>query len=118
VVENLTGLFSDQTCDWMFESKEMTTGKVRKLAATARTSEDHLVIARFYRAQATSLDEDAAGYELAASNLRNGPEVKNFVAPATGARLEFAAKRFREEAKTERALAASHENMAKAALRR
>lgn len=113
VIKNLTGLKSQHICDGMAAPKELTKGAVKKLAATAATAEDHLTVARFYKAEATGLDAKAAGDEEAAANLRNGPVVKNLMSPTTAGRFEFAAKGFREEAKADRALAASHEEMAK-----
>jgi hypothetical protein len=97
----------------MSASKELTKGEIKKLAATAKSAEDHLTVARFYRVEAHGLDVQAAGYEEAAASLRNGPIVKNFASPTTGGRLGFAAKGFRDEAKSDRAIAASHEEMAK-----
>jgi hypothetical protein len=113
IIKNLTGLKSHHVCDRMVVPKELTKGAVKKLAATARTPEDHLTVARFYRGEANGLDAKAEGYELAAANLRNGPVVKNFTSPTTAGRYEFAAKEFRDEAKADHALAASHEEMAK-----
>lgn len=116
VVKNLTGLAAEHVCDWMAAPKEMTKGEVKKLAVTANSPEDHLTVARFYRTEANGLDAKAAGYEEAAVTLRNAPFVKNLSAPATPARYEFAAQGFREEAKVDLALAASHEKMARTAV--
>lgn len=113
VIKNLTGLRAQHVCDRMVAPKELTRGEVKNLTATAKSPEDHLTIARYYRAEANGLDAQAAGYEEAAANLRNGPFVKNFIAPSTAARWEFAATGFREEAKADRALAASHDEMSK-----
>jgi hypothetical protein len=111
VIKNLTGLKAQHVCERM-TPKELTKGEVKKLAATAETPEDHLTVARFYRAEANGLDANAAGYEVAAVNLRNGPFVKNLAAPGTASRFEFAAKGFREEANTDRAVATAHERVA------
>jgi hypothetical protein len=113
VIKNLTGLKALHVCDQMSASKELTNGEIKKLAATAKSAEDHLTVARFYRVEANGLDAQAATYEEAAANLRNGPIVKNFTSPTTASRFEFAAKRFRDGAKADRALAASHQEMAK-----
>lgn len=112
VIKNLTGLKAQHVCDGMVVPKELTKGEVKKLAATAKSPEDHLTIARFFRVEASGLDAQAARYEEA-SNLRNGPVVKNITSPTTPGQFEFAAKGFREEAKADRAVAASHEEMAK-----
>jgi hypothetical protein len=114
VIKNLTGLKAQLVCDRMAAPKELAKRDVKKLAATAKTSEDHLTIARYYRAEANGLDAEAAGYALAAANLRNTPAPKNLAAPTSAGRFEFAANGYREEAKADRALATSHEEMAEA----
>ena len=113
VIKNLTGLKAQHDCDRMAAPQTLTKADVKKLAATAKSPEDHLTIARFYKAEANGLEAQAAGYKQAAANLRNGPVVKNLMSPATPANFDFAAKEFRDEAKADRALAASHEEMAK-----
>jgi hypothetical protein len=65
------------------------------------------------RAEWNRLDAQAARYEDAAANLWEGPLVKNLTSPTTPGGFEFAAKPFRDEAKADRAVAASHEEMAK-----
>ncbi|PWU11318.1 MAG: hypothetical protein C5B51_02935 [Terriglobia bacterium] len=111
VIKNLTALKAQHVCEGT-TPKELTSREVKKLAVTANTREDHLVVARFYRADANGLDTKAAGYERAATNLRNTPVAKNLAAPGTAARFEFAAVGFREEANAGRAIAATHEKMA------
>ena len=111
VIKNLTGLKAQHICELM-APKEMTLADVKKIAMTAETRDDHLIIARFYRAEANGLDAKAAGYEMAAANLRNTPVAKNLAAPGTAGRFEFAAKGFRAEAKADRAIATTHEKMA------
>jgi hypothetical protein len=113
VIKNLTALKAQHDCDAMVAPKELTKGEVKKLAATAKSPEDHLTIAHFYRGEASGLDAQATRYEEAGGNLRNGPVVKNIMSPTTPGRFEFAAKGFRERAKADRAVAASHEAMAK-----
>jgi hypothetical protein len=81
----------------------------------ARTPEDHMRIAAYCKGKAERLDAQAAGYEEAAAAYRNGPVVKNLMAPNTAARYESIAKGFREQARSNRELAASHEQMAKMA---
>lgn len=93
-------------------SKELTKREVKRLAATAESRADHLKIAGFFRAQADKLEAQALGYENAAATYRNGPFVKNLIAPTTPVRYEFAAKNFRDEAKADRSLEASHEREA------
>lgn len=97
----------------MSVSRELTKGEVKKLEATATPAEDHLPVTRFYRAEGNGLDAQAARYEDAAANLWEGPVVKNLTSPTTADRFVFAAKGFRDEAKADRAVAASHGEMAK-----
>jgi hypothetical protein len=112
VIKNLTGLKAAHVCDGMAAPKELSRGEVKKLAANAKSPEDHLTIARFYRAEASGLDAQAVGYERGAALLRNGQDAKNLVSPTTVGRFEFLATRFREEAKADRAMAVSHDEMA------
>ena len=112
VIKNLTGLKAQHICEGAAAPKELTKGEIKRLARTAKSPEDHLTIARYYRAEANGLDARAAAYEEAAASLRNGPVVKNFMAPGTPARFEFAATGFRSEAKADRGLAATHTEMA------
>lgn len=60
----------------MSVSRELTKGEVNRLEATATSAEDHLTVARFYRAEGNGLDAQAARYEDAAANLWEGPVVK------------------------------------------
>ncbi len=113
IIKNLTGLKAQRFCDQLPEPKELTKREVKKLAATAKTPEDHLIVAGYYRGAAGALDARAEGYEKAATKLRNGPIEKNLTAPNTAARYEFFAKGFRDEATSHRAVAAAHEEMAK-----
>jgi len=91
----------------------ITRTEVKKLTKTAKSAEDHMRIARYYNAQADRFESSAAGYDEAAARYRNGPMVKNLMSPTTPGRYEFLAKGFREEASSNRELAASHERMAK-----
>lgn len=92
---------------------ELTRKEVKRLIATAESAADHLKVADYYRAEAQTLDAKGAAYEAAATAYRNGPFVKSLMAPTTPGRYEFFAKEFREEATSDRAIAASHEQMAK-----
>ena len=74
----------------------------------AKTPADHERIAAYYAVKADRQDAAAADYERAAAEYRNGPVVKNLTAPNTAARYETIAKEFRQAARTNRALAASH----------
>jgi hypothetical protein len=78
----------------------------------AKTPEDHARIAAYCKAKANRLDDEAAAYEEAAATFRQGPVVKNITAPNTAARYDFMAKGFREEARSNRELAATHLQLA------
>ena len=98
-----------------FVREGLTNKEAKRLAAIAESRTDHLKLAAFYTAKADSLEARAAGYEEAAAAHKNGPMVKNLMSPTTAGRYGFLAKAMREEAKTNRALAASHEGMARIA---
>jgi hypothetical protein len=93
--------------------KEMNKKDAKRLSATAELPEEHLKLARFYTAEANRLDALATGYERTAATYREHPAPKNFAAPTAAGRYEFFAKGFRSEAKTNRKLAISHEEMAR-----
>ena len=95
--------------------KELTKRDIKWLTKTAETREDHLKIARFWTAEANTLEVRAAGYEQAAAAFRRGPVAKNLAAPNTAARWELFAKELRNEATSDRARAASREQMAREA---
>lgn len=116
IVKNLMALTKRPCSSQATALHELTRREVRKLTATAESAEDHLKIARYYRTKADGLDAQAAAYEETAATYRHGPLVKNRMAPTTPARYDFSAKGFREEAKSNRALAVSHEQMAKNAV--
>ena len=80
---------------------------------SAKTPQDHQLIAAYCKAKADGLDAQAAGYESAAESYRNGPVVKNITAPNTAARYDSLAKGLRSEAQSNRQLAALHEQMAR-----
>lgn len=90
----------------------LSNKEAKRLAATAESRTDHLKLTEFYTAKADRLETQAAGYEQAAATYRNGPMIKNLMSPTTAGRYEFFAKTMRDEAKSSRALAASHERMA------
>jgi hypothetical protein len=93
--------------------QELTWREVKQLTATAESAAEHLKLASYYQAKADKFNAQGAGYEQAAATYRHGPMVKNLMAPTTPGRYEFFAKGFRDEAKSNRSLAAAHEEMAK-----
>jgi hypothetical protein len=94
----------------------LTKKDAKRLSATAERREDHLKLAAYYKAEADRLDAEAAGYENAAAAYRRAPIAKNLAAPSTPGRYEFFAKGLRNEAKSDRALATSHEEVARDAV--
>lgn len=116
VIKNLMALTYRAPAARAATPQQLTKRDVKKLTATAESSEDHLKLARYYKAAADRLDAQATGYEQAAAAYRHGPIVKNLMAPNTPARYEYLAKGFRAEAKSDRGVAASHEQMAKNAV--
>lgn len=97
------------------QPQPLSKKEVKKLLASAKSPEDHLKLADYYKTQADWLDAEGAQYEKAAAEARSAPQAKNLVAPTTASRYEEAAHKFRKEAETDRALAASQREMAKAA---
>ena len=92
--------------------REFTKKDIKKLTARAESRQDHLKIARFWEAEANQLDFQASGYEKAAAEFRQDPAPKNLGAPNSAARWEFIATAYRDEARSDRARAASHEGLA------
>ncbi len=116
MVKNLMALTYRAPCAQAVVPRELSKKEIRRLTATAETREDHLKLARYYTSEADRLDAAASAYEQAATAYRRGPIVKNLMAPSTPGPYEFFAKGLRNEARSDRALAASHEKEAFAAL--
>jgi hypothetical protein len=95
------------------EPHQLTKKEVTRLALTAKSAQEHLTIAHYYEAEADRLDSLGAGYEEAAAGYRHSPAAKNLMSPSTAAHYDYLAKGFREEAKSDRVLVASQEQMAK-----
>ena len=93
--------------------QSLTAKEAKRLARTAETSQDHLRLAEFYSARANALDAAATGYDQTAAAYRNAPAAKNVMAPGAASRYEYTAKNYRREATTDRALAASQEQIAR-----
>jgi hypothetical protein len=96
-------------------SQDLTAREARRLAATAEKASDHKKLASFYQGEADKQEASAGAYEKAAVDLRQKPAAKNFAAPGTAARWEFAARNFRKDAAANRNTASAHERMAIAA---
>lgn len=118
MIKNLMALTYRAPCAQASVPQGLTAKQAKRLAATAELREDHLKVARYYNTEADRLNAQAGGYEEAAAAYRRGPFVKNLMAPSTPGRYEFLAKGLRDEAKSDRALAAPHEEMAREAVAR
>ena len=97
------------------EPHQLTKREVKRLTLTAKSAQDHLTIAHYYESEADRLDSLGAGYEEAAAGYRHNPTAKNLMSPTTAGRYDYLAKGFRNEAKSDRILAAKQEQMAKTA---
>jgi hypothetical protein len=95
------------------EPQQLTGKQVKRLLVTAKSAAEHLTIARYYEAKADGLEARAASYEEAAADYRHHPTAKNLMSPTTAGRYDYLAQGFRQEAKSDRLLAASQEQMAK-----
>lgn len=115
VIKNLMALSYRTPCA-VAVPHVLTKKDVKRLTATAERPEDHLKLAAYYKAEADARDAEAAGYEQAAAAYRRAPIAKNLAAPSTPGRYEFFAKGLRNEAKSDRVLATSHEEMARGAV--
>jgi hypothetical protein len=87
------------------------------LIASAKTKEDHLKLAEYYKAEAARLEAEATDHDEMAEMYQKNPTplaVKHPEAIGEGHGKEIA-RRFRECAAKTQELAAMHEEMAKAA---
>ena len=116
VIKNLMALTTPASDTRADVRRQLTKREVKRLTATAESPADHSQLARYYMEKAESLDAEAAGYKEAAAVYRNGPIVKNLMAPTTAARYEYLAKTLRDEANSDRQRAESQEQMAKNAV--
>ena len=116
MVKNLRAYTSNCTGAPAVEGHQLTRREVKRLTKTAESAEDHLKIARFYEAEADRLETQAAGYEEAVAAYRHSPSPKNLMSPIAAAHYEYQAQGFREEAKADRTLAASQQQLAKNAV--
>jgi len=91
---------------------ELTKRDIKKLAATAKSPEDHLKIAAFYTTHADNLENQAAANEEAAAEDRRNGGAKNMMSPTMPGHLEYLAKTYRKEAKSDRDQAAAQRQLA------
>jgi hypothetical protein len=109
MIKNLMALTYRVPCAPAIVVKEFTKNDAKRLAATAESNTDYLKLAAYYTTLADKLDAEAAAYENAAAVLRHGPVVKNLMSPITPARYNYFAKGLRDQARSNRALATSHD---------
>ena len=91
--------------------------EVKALIASAKTKEDHLKLAEFYKTEVARLQAEATDHDEMAEMYRKNPSpmaVKHPEAIGEGHCKEIA-RRFRESASKAQELAIMHEAMAKAA---
>jgi hypothetical protein len=80
---------------------------------SAKRRENHAAVAAYYKAKADRLDAEADAYEKAAAACREGPYVKNLMAPNQAARYDYIAKGLREEARSYRERETAEEERAR-----
>lgn len=100
------------------QPKHLSKKEVVALITTAKSPEDHMQLARYYKAEADRLEVEAKDHEELAAAYRKSTAsqaaaIKSPMAPNTAAHCEYFAKSVREAAKAAREMAASHEQMAK-----
>ncbi len=91
--------------------------EVKALISSAKTKEDHLKLAEFYKTEVARLQAEATDHDEMAEMYRKNPTplaVKHPEAIGEGHCKEIA-RRFRESASKAQELATMHEEMAKAA---
>lgn len=95
---------------------ELTKQQVKELLAKVSTPQDHLRLARHYKAKAKQYEAESAEHTEMAKMYRAQPtasETKRPGAADTAAHCEFIAESLGKAAKEAKTLAASHEQMAK-----
>jgi hypothetical protein len=114
------GLFITAGSAAAAEPKRLSKKEVKALIAKANSSEDHMQLARYYRAEAERLEAEAADHDDMAAQYRKRPvpaASKTPMHPASPEHCEYFAKALREAANAARQLAAGHEQTAKDAQR-
>jgi hypothetical protein len=100
------------------QSKHLSKKEVVALITNAKSPEEHLRLAQYYKAEADRLEVEAKEHdEMAAAYRKNSTwqasAAKGPMRPDTPAHCEYFAKSVREAAKAAQEMAASHEQMAK-----
>ena len=99
---------------------QLTRKEVKTLVATARTSEDHMKLVRYFNREADQLDAESGLHGELAKEYRTSlasqaMAMKSPMSPRTAAHCEYFMKATREAAQAARELAAAHMQMAKEA---
>ena len=97
-------------------ARELSKKDVRELLVKASTPQEHLRLASHYEAKAKHYEAEAIEHAEMAKMYRAQPttsEVKRPMAPDTAAHCDFISESLLKAAKEAKALAASHEQMAK-----
>ena len=98
------------------ESKMLSAKDAKELIASASKPEDHLKLARYYTAEATRLEAEAADHAGMAAAYRANPQITESKLPGatnTTSHCDSFTKSLKEAAGNARSLAADHEAMAK-----
>ena|SRR5437764_1368456 len=116
VVVLLTALLAIASASAAQQKVELSKKEVKQLLEKASTPQDHMKLARHYTAKAKQYEAEAAEHADMAKMYRAQPtasETKRPGAADTAAHCEFIADSLTKAAKETRALAATHEQMAK-----
>jgi len=100
------------------QPKHLSKKEVVALITSAKSPEDHMQLAGYYKAEADRLEAEAKDHEELAAAYRKSTTSqaaaeKLPMAPNTAAHCEYFAKSVRDAANAARELAAAHEQMAK-----
>ena len=97
-------------------AQTLSSAQVKKLTASAKTSADHMKLAKHYEAVAAKHEADAKEHELLAEEYTKNPtghEQKHPMSGQTAAHCKFYAEHCRKAAEAARQMAAAHTDMAK-----
>ncbi|MEJ7608573.1 MAG: hypothetical protein WKF37_20460 [Bryobacteraceae bacterium] len=95
----------------------LPAAKVRSLTASAKTSADHMKLAKHYEAVAAKHDAEAKEHEMLAEQYSKNPtghEQKHPMSGQTAAHCKLSAEHCHKAAEAARSMAAAHADMAKA----
>ena len=94
----------------------LPSAQVKKLTASAKTSADHMKLAKHYEAVAAKHETEAKEHEALAEQYTKNPtghEQKHPMSGQTAAHCKFYAEHCRKAAEAARGIAAAHAEMAK-----